>query len=61
MLSYFSCREISTMVLFSALMLFKHVLSYFSVNYNSFYLNKNVLIVNRSIDRWPCVGLCVFM
>lgn len=51
MLSYFSCREISTTVLFRALMLFKHVLRYFSVNYNSFYLNKNVLIVNVSIGR----------
>ena len=46
MLSYFSCREISTMVLFMGLMLFKHIFNYFSVNYNSFYLNKNVLIVN---------------
>ncbi len=46
MLSYFSCREISTMLPFLILMLFKHVLAGFSVNYNSFYLNNNVLIVN---------------
>jgi len=51
MLSYFSCREMSTMVLFRALMLFKHVLCYFSVNYNSFYLNNNLLIINVDIDR----------
>jgi hypothetical protein len=61
MLSYFACREMSTIVLFVAIILFKHVFNCFSVNYNSFYLNNNILIVNDGIGRKFCVGLCGFV